>query len=191
MSNYRFDNRNKKEFAKYIKLCHEVEADIAIRICYDMYTESQSWPILIPNGCDMSGELIENKQVNGEPDFYIYNNFVEITRAFPVCKRYFHQKTSKVKLAIKNGYDFVFVNGYRDGNPPVYLYVNSDELELATNMAINKYGGVGHPTQNGGYVSKESYRYDLSWFEGMWKKLPQRPEVMPQVYKNILSDTIA
>lgn len=169
---YRFDNRTKEQFKQDIKDCHKDELTIALSICQNIYNEKKIWPLLDTNGCDNSGEFLEDKNVTSDPDFIIDGVYTEITKSNTVCKKYFHEKLNKVNKALSDNSEnnLVFVNGYNELISPLFISLNKKELFTFSEMAKKKYGVVGMPTRNG-FISKQSLRYDISWFDGMWKEL--------------------
>lgn len=187
-NNYRFDVRSKKQFAKDIKSSHIKEADIAVRLCLTIHSKTGEWPTLVPNGTDSTGEFIEkNAQVSSEPDFKIGDRIVEITRSDVFCNRTFHQKENKIIKCLKDKHDIVFVNGYLD-KQPYYLWLDSDQVEQFTIKATAKYGSVLHPgAGKTGAIAKAAFRYDVFWFQDLWKPLPALISNIPKEYKDILA----
>lgn len=184
---YRTDNRTKTAFKKDIKRSHENELDIAIRIALLDFNSTGKWPIINPNGSDMSGNYIaDDNKVSHDPDYLIGDRLVEITRADILCKKAFHQKVSKVNLCIKNNVNIVFVNGYTINEVPDFIEINAKEIKSFTDKAIKTHGVTGHPTRNG-YIFKDSYRYDLAWFDGLWKKLPPINSAAQSQYKDLIA----
>lgn len=189
MSNsYRFDNRTQRQFAFDIKRDSASEAEIALRLCIRIFQESGRWPVLIPTGCEFSGKFVKNnRNVSQTPDYFIGDRMVEITRADPICKRFFHQKVSKINKATKDGHDVVFINGFRDSKEPTFIQLKPELIELTTEMAKIEFGIVSMPGKVRGVVNKDAYRYKLSWFDGLWKKLPVLSRSCPREYMEVLN----
>ncbi len=188
MSDYRFDNRSKARFKKDLKNNHVKEAYIAVRLCIAEHSKTKEWPKLTPNGIDFTGEFIENiKEVTASPDFIIGDKTVEITRSDVVCNRSFHAKCNKIIKCLKEGHDLVFVNGYDAEKQPNYIRLTPKEIEKFTIKATSKYGEMRHPGGGKmGLTCKPAYRYDVFWFEDLWKPLPAIIKDLPKEYLEIL-----
>ena len=189
MTDYRFDYRTESQFKKDIKTSHDKEAKIAVRLCISCHAKTKIWPTLKPAGIDASGEFIENaREVTAEPDFRIGDRLVEITRSDVFCNRTFHQKSYKIVRALKNGSDLVFVNGYDVVKQPNYIWLTSKELEPFVARSLSKYGEVVHPGGGGKrWTNKPAYRFDVFWFQDLWKPLPCICRNLPQEYYAIIN----
>jgi hypothetical protein len=186
---YRTDRRSEKQFIEDIKLAHVIELDIAIRICAFEFLKKDKWPHLIAAGMDVSGTFIkDSSSIKNDPDFLIDNEFVDITRSNPFCRKHFHQKKGKVNRAIRDRHNIVFCNGYKKLDPPRFVFITPEVLDLVSTMSEMKYGIVGHPDQNGFELRKQSYRYDTNWFDGMWHDLPPAldEEKLPTEYQQLI-----
>jgi hypothetical protein len=187
-NDYRFDVRTKTEFKKDIKTSHFAEAQIALRLCIYTYNTIGKWPTLVPAGVDNTGEFIEKtSNVNKNADFIINDKYTEITRANTICKKYFHEKKTKVEYALKNKYYMVFVNGFLAEQTPKFIILTPSQLNKATELAQKTHGIV--PFIGGGKVgaiNKDAYRYDISLFDKMWLDLPVLTKDLPKEYDNIL-----
>ena len=190
MSDYRFDARSKKQFRSDIKKGHIKEAEIAVRLCIKIHSETGNWPDLEPSGVDATGAFIEDiKEVNADPDFKIDGNLVEITRSDVVCNRVFHQKCHKIIKCLQGKSDLVFVNGYNEKQPK-YLWLDSKTLEPFVTKSLTKYGEVN--MMGGGklgIIAKPAYRFDTYWFDqaDLWKPLPVLFKGLPNKYTEILN----
>jgi hypothetical protein len=186
---YRFDYRSKNQFAKDIKQSSQCEAEIAVRLCIAIHAKTKQWPQLIPTGVDATGEFIaKESKITSFPDYSIDGKLTEIIRADVVCKRSFHQKVNKVTKAISEGYDTIFVNGFREEKQPKYIWFTPEMLEEFTQRAISKHGTVLHPGGKGvGALGKTAYRYDCFWFEKIWRPLPVLIDNVPDEYKKIIN----
>lgn len=189
MSDYRFDQRSDKQFKQDIKLSHSKEAKIAVRLCIALHSLTKKWPTLKPAGVDMTGEFIEKAhQVTSEPDFLINDRLVEITRSDVLCNRSFHQKSNKIIRCLKDNGDLVFVNGFEATNQPKYIWLSAKELEPFVTRSLTKYGEVQHPGNRGiRSTGKPAYRFDVYWFEELWKPLPALIKDIPKDYKDVLN----
>lgn len=186
---YRFDKRTQEDFKKDIKKGHAIEAEIAVRICIALHAESGDWPELTPNGVDSTGKFIEeDSNISNDPDFDIDGTLVEITRSDTICKKHFHQKTNKINRFLKDQTTLVFVNGYSAEKNPKYIWLCPSEIEQFTIKAKTKYGEVFHPgAGKTGLIGKSAYRYDLFWFEDLWKPLPALIKNIPENYLQIIN----
>jgi hypothetical protein len=188
-NNYRFDDRDLNTFKKDIKSSHVKEADIAVRICIDIYNKTKKWPSLEPTGTDMTGEYVSNQRnISYTPDFRINDIFTEITRSDVDCKRYFHQKSGKIDKYIVNKNTLVFVNNYL--SDPKYIWLDTKQIEEFTQRAKSKYGSVLHPgSGHNKATNKSAYRYDIYWFDEqkLWQPLPKLIKSIPESYKVILN----
>ncbi len=187
MSIYRMDNRTEKEFKKDIKRSHKTELDIAVRMALLDFQTTGKWPEIKPNGSDMSGKFIsdENK-VTGAPDYLIGDRLVEITRADTFCRKVFHEKVAKVNKCIKVNSSLVFVNGFEAFEEPQFIELTPEQIKQFTHQASVAHGTTGHPTKTG-FISKDSYRYEISWFDGIWKTLPALNKEALKQYKTVIS----
>jgi hypothetical protein len=184
--NYRKDHRSEKEFEQDIRVAHQKELEIALRICQFIYDKNGYWPHMVPYGTDFTGSLIkDNSLVTSEPDFLINGEMYEITRSDTVCKKHFHEKINKVKKCIENNYNMVFVNGLEETDNPSFLILDKTVLEILTDVSVCTYGEVGCPTKSGKMVNKPCYRYNVEWCRGLWKKLPKIDKI-PPVYAKIV-----
>jgi hypothetical protein len=185
---YRFDIRSKEQFTKDIKDNSIKEAEIAIRLGIFLFNENKKWPTIEPNGIDYSGKFIENsKDVKGDPDYTIDGTPVEITRSDVICKSVFHQKKSKIDRCIKNKDTLVFVNGFRDAEEPMFLFLRAEFWQSFSDMASETYGKVSHPAAGTNFfINKTSYRYNIEWFKDLWRPLPKIVADIPKRYKAIL-----
>ncbi len=186
MANYRLDSRTESEFKKDIKNCHIKEAEIAVRLCIAKKIDNglKEWPTLKPNGCDFTGQFIKDtKKVNIDPDFDIDGTLVEITQSDKVCNRYFHEKVTKISNCLKENHYLVFVNGISSEEEPQYLLLSPKELEFYTVLATKKYGEVKHP----GTGNKPGFRYEIDWFQDLWRSLPKITGKIPEEYLKILN----
>ena len=181
---YRFDKRTKATFKKDIKRCSQIEAEIAVRICIDIFYKTNKWPVLQPFGVNFTGDFIPDK-VNHSQDYLINNKKIEITHSSKILSR-FHEKVEKVKKNINEDGIMVYVNGIDVEIVPSYLCLNSQDLDKFTKISIDKYGGeVLHPG-----TFKKAYRYETVWFKGMWQMLPiLDKEIIPKNYISILDMT--
>lgn len=188
MSDYRFDVRSKGKFKKDIKASHQKEAIIAVRLCITKHSKTGEWPKLEPAGVDMTGAFIDNiKDVTADPDFKIDDKLVEITRSDVMCERTFHQKCHKIIRCLKDNTELVFVNGYEAQKQPKYIWLTGKDLEPFVTKSLSKYGEVKHPGGGKvGLINKPAYRFDVYWFEDLWKPLPALCKGIPEEYKEIL-----
>jgi hypothetical protein len=189
MSNsYRFDHRNKSQFASDIKNASINEAIIAVRYCIFLYEANKTWSSLVPTGVDFTGKFIEDsKEITSYPDFSVDGIPTEITRADTICKEVFHQKTNKIRKCIENGYNLIFVNGFKLRKEPKFIILNAKEIKKYTKLADGLYGNVRHPGNGrSGLLHKLAYRYDIDWFD--WKSLPVLINDIPQEYSKLLGE---
>lgn len=188
---YRLDHRSEKQFKKDIHVCHKAEAEIAVRIGLYFKQQLDRWPIIIPNGVDVTGGYISNgRKVSADQDFIIEGSLVEITHSKHTLRSSFHQKCNKVKKAIKDNSQLVFVNGFVDNDRPKFVIMTRELIEMATALAIAKYGITMHPGVAGRAIPKDCYRYDIALFDGLWHELPVLTNKIPKAYKNILNSTL-
>lgn len=189
MTDYRFDARSSSQFKQDIKTSHHKEAKIAVRLCIALHSASKQWPNLAPAGVDMTGDFIEKAhEVTSEPDFLIDGKLVEITRSDVVCNRTFHQKSNKIIRCLKDNSDLVFVNGFEAFNQPKYIWLTAKDLEPFVTRSLTKYGEVQHPGNRGiRSTGKAAYRFDVYWFEDLWKPLPALIKDIPKDYKDVLN----
>lgn len=112
---------------------------------------------------------------------------MEITHSGPICIKYFHEKTNKVKHCIDNKAYMVFVNGIKKIKEPKYLLIGHEKLAEYTKIAEKKYGIVSSHDSRGQLISKPQYRYDLSLFSDEdWRILPSIEGIqLPDKYKQI------
>ncbi len=187
MNNYRFDKRSKENFVKDIKLAHIKEAEIALRLCALINYKLLKWPKLKAKGTNYTGDYVDNKEVSLEEDFEIEDTKVEITKSDVVCRRYFHEKVSKVEKCIRDGITLIFVNGLVQLEKPQFIWLGTNEIIHFTELARNKYETVWNLGGGKiGPINKSAYRYDLEWFTGKWEELPTLPDELPKEYKSIL-----
>ncbi|TXT66085.1 MAG: hypothetical protein BAJALOKI3v1_50085 [Promethearchaeota archaeon] len=184
MAKSRFDYRSKSAFKKDIKQSSIEEAEIAIRIAVDISERLGFWTDIIPFGTDYTGEFKKDvNHVNLEPDYIICGVPIEITRSKNICHTYFHEKVAKTNFCIKNNYEMCFVNGFKLDNPK-YIMINSEQLKTFTQLALLTYGKIKHYHSG----SKPCYKYNIKWFDGLWRDLPPIPNDIPKNYRSILKD---
>src|SRR3990167_10014726 len=136
---YRLDNRTEEQFIDQIKQCSEEELDIAIRVCIFLKKEKKKeWPRLEPHGTDFTGEFKSKAKVDA--DFLIDDILTEITKSSTKCKKFFHQKTSKVNYCLLNDANIVFVNDYKQD--PMFTIIPAKDLGQLTKLSMKKYGIV-------------------------------------------------
>jgi hypothetical protein len=190
MTDYRIDSRTTGQFKKDMKIGHQKEAEIAIRLAIAIHAKTKKWPSVKPAGIDMTGEFIEDiKDVTSEPDFLIDDKLVEITRADVVCNRSFHQKTYKIDRCLREGTDLVFVNGFGVNKQPDFVWFGAEDWQFFVTKAITKYGKVQHPGNRGiRSTGKPAYRFDTYWFKDYWKPLPALiKKGLPKEYEEVLN----
>ena len=185
---YRFDKRTKEEYSKDILSAHSIEAEIAVRLCAFYFERDGVWPSLIPMGSDFTGKVIGDSEVSADADFLIDYVPVEITSSQNHCRSNFHQKQGKIEKAIKEKFHIVFADGVKTQSTR-FVSLSPEKIKSFTNMSKEKFGtDVPMPGRGGsGWLKKRAYRYNLSWFNGMWEKLPPTPKDLPESYQNILN----
>jgi hypothetical protein len=189
MIDHRIDLRTTKQFKSDLKVGHQKEAQIAVRLCISVHSKNKKWPVLKPTGIDMSGNYIEDiSKVDCRPDFEIDGRMVEVTRSDFHCLNYFHQKTYKIKRCLEEGNDLVFVNGFEAYKQPNFVWLKATTLKDFVIRSQTKYGEVTHPGNHRiKDTRKPAYRFDTYWFKDLWRPLPVLIKEIPEEYREVLN----
>lgn len=186
---YRMDSRNIQEFAKDIKRAHQKEALIIVRLAIAYFDRFGTYPTIQINGCGMDGKLLKDKEVNSAADFKLNGVLYEITKSDKICKKYFHEKIAKVDRCIKDSAHMIFVNGLFEPEPK-YINLSPEDIKNYSVMSDLAYGKVFFRDSRGLIINKPSYKFDVLWFENIWRPLPEFRENIPAAYKKIMYNTL-
>lgn len=74
--------------------------------------------------------------------------------------------------------------GFLSKEEPNYIVITPQQLDTHTRKSYNLFGIVTQPIK-GKWVNKPAYKYDLSWFDGLWRPLPRLHSKLPLEYKDI------
>jgi len=159
--NYRFDERSESEFKEDIKN-HTMEERALFLLWLDLVErDTGSRPEFKDTGCGRSGDFLEDKAVNTDPDFEVdgYGE-VEVKFAKPMLKRYFHLKQNQVKQYLKRGACILMVNGSGE-EVPEFTMLKTDALaSIMKDCEIVPWKGFGW---------KPAYRIPVNKF--LWRPL--------------------
>jgi hypothetical protein len=159
--NYRYDERSEKQFKQDIK-SHTMEERALFLLWLDLLErETGERPNFEDTGCGKSGDFLEDKDVNTDPDFKV-DGFgeVEVKFARPMLERVFHLKSNQVKQYHKRGATILMVNGAGE-DVPTFTMLKPDALEaIMEECPVVNWKGFGW---------KPAYRIPVDRF--IWRPL--------------------
>lgn len=113
---YRADKRNLTQFKRDIKIGNETERKI-INMYKEYFMEVYGLHIDIQeNGCDNSGEFLEEDQISSSADFIVNGQRLEVKFNNEKLS-YFHIKERHIHSYIKQGASVLWVNGWKTKRP--------------------------------------------------------------------------
>jgi hypothetical protein len=156
--NYRRDRRSLDAFKADIKNGALAERQIIERWLQTVEKETGNRPKFTDNGCDNSGEYLEDRDVSLEPDFYVDGyGFIEVKFSYPKLRGRFHLKTDQVVYYLRNNTTILFADGWRTDSPVFTVIVPSELEKLVNGQNTIKFDGFG---------GKDAYRIStdrLTW----------------------------
>jgi len=159
--NYRFDKRTKEEFEKDIKERTLLERSLFIAWLDLVEKETGSRPEFTDTGCGKDGELLEDKDVNTNPDFHVdgYGK-VEVKFANPMIRKFFHLKINQVKSYVKKDATILMINGAGEEIP---------EFTMIKKPALERIMSECKEVPWAGFGYKPSYKIPVDQF--IWRPL--------------------
>lgn len=159
--NYRFDERSQQEFERDIKE-HTMEERALFLMWLDLIEkETGKRPTYKDIGCGKSGDFLDDKDVNTNPDFNVdgYGE-IEVKFAKPMLRRSFHLKENQVKQYYRRQASILMVNGSQE-DVPEFTMLNPDALAaIIEECPVVSWAGFGH---------KAAYRIPVKKF--LWRPL--------------------
>lgn len=122
---YRRDNRSVEQFANDIKKSAVIERDIVHRYAKYLKEKHGIDAAIENNGCDNSGALLNDMQVNTNADFIVNGVPLEVKFNNENLK-IFRLKSNQLRSYIKQGAAILWVNGYKTDNPMFTLMKLTD-----------------------------------------------------------------
>lgn len=161
---YRQDGRDEETFRRDIKKSTIAEGKILRKWLDYLERETGIRPDFRDNGCDNSGKLLSDQEVNAAADYAVDGyGLVEVKFSYPKLERFFHLKVGQVRRILKDKAYLLFANGWRTRNP-TFCLVSPERLRVVTQ------GLKEIPWQ--GFGGKMSYRISVKRFR--WKPFNEK-----------------
>lgn len=156
IDSYRMDNRTVEQFAKAIEQGSQTERDIIERYVQQFDRKWGVRLVVIDNGCDNTGKLLNYREVNTKADFLLNGEPFEVKfNNSLMCK--FRFKAEQLESYLKQGATVLWVNGYRTQSP-MYTILEQDDMErIRIECALIPF------IPWGGKLCYELYDDDFNW----------------------------
>lgn len=153
MTNYRMDSRTQEEFCKDIKKGNEREGLAMTLFTSYLRRELDFTGEIEDNGCDMSGEFIEDlSKVDTGADYLVAGKKVEVKTSTGHAVTIYLKK-KQIESYIQQGASLLFVNGIERDIPAFTFWTVDDLKEMKRTLETE----IPPRKINGG---KESYKVD-------------------------------
>lgn len=159
--NYRFDNRSEEQFRKDIKSRTAEERSLFILWLDLIERTSGNRPKYNDTGCGQTGELLTDKEVSMDPDFYVEGyGKVEVKFSKPMLDKFFHLKESQVKSYVRGGATILMINGSQERIPQYTMLKTPALQDIIDTCKVIPWTGFG---------GKPSYKISVNKF--VWRPL--------------------
>lgn len=160
---YRKDVRSDEQFKRDIKEGSIAEKQILERWLNVVEEATGKRPTFTDNGCDNSGEYLEERDVTLDPDYDVDGyGLVEVKFSNPKLHNVFHLKVDQVDRILKDKASILFANGWAAKGMAMFSLITPDEL----GAAIMRSPQVSWR----GFGGKLAYRLNVNQFH--WHRLP-------------------
>lgn len=160
---YRKDFRSDEEFRRDIKAGALAEKQILERWLNVVEKETGTRPAFTDNGCDNSGEYLEERDVTLDADYSVEGyGLIEVKFANPKLHTTFHLKVDQVDRILQDESKILFANGWATKNETMFALITPDELGAAI---LRSRQVPWH-----GFGGKMAYRLKVNHFH--WQRLP-------------------
>jgi len=160
---YRKDFRNDEEFKRDIKAGSVAERKILKRWLNLVERETGRRPSFKDNGCDNSGEYLEEPDVTQDADYEVEGyGLIEVKFSNPLLHNVFHLKVDQVCRILADKTNILFANGWSVKGKTMYAFITPEDLEAAVMKA--------EQVSWHGFGNKMAYRLRVNQFR--WHRLP-------------------
>lgn len=159
--NYRYDNRSEDQFKKDIKSRTQEERSLFLAWLDLIEKTTGKRPSFTDTGCGQTGELLTDKEVSMNPDFYVEGyGKVEVKFSKPMLDKFFHLKASQVRSYCKSNAIILMINGASEPVPQYTMLKAVALQDIIDTCKVIPWTGFG---------GKPSYKIPVDKF--IWRPL--------------------